>query len=71
MTVPDATLHRGIDLIAVQRATTLQWPCPELTGEKQRYAGREMTAAGWSTQEIADRLGVADRTVIRCRGGGS
>jgi DNA-directed RNA polymerase specialized sigma24 family protein len=64
---PGATWHRGIDLIAIERAMSRRGRCPALTDEEQRYAVTEMTAAEWSAQEIADRLGIASRTVTRWR----
>lgn len=70
---PGATWHRGIDLIAVERAMGTEGPCPALTDEELRYAVVEMTAADWSASAIADRLGIASRTVTRWReepGGG-
>lgn len=73
MTLPGATWERGIDLIAIQRAMTPHWPCPELTEAEQRAAERAMTEADWSSEQIAERLGIAARTVTRWRGedGGS
>lgn len=65
--LPGATWHRGIDLIAVERAMSRREACPELTEEERRYAERQMTAAEWGAEEIADRLGVAHRTVTRWR----
>jgi DNA-directed RNA polymerase specialized sigma24 family protein len=64
---PGATWHRGIDLIAIERAMSLRGMCPALTDEEQRYAVEEMTAAEWSAEEIADRLGMSSRTVTRWR----
>jgi AraC-like DNA-binding protein len=73
VTLPGATWERGIDLIAIQRAMTRHWPCPELTEEEQRAAERAMSEAEWSAADIAGRLGVSERTVTRWRGeeGGS
>ncbi|WP_433859910.1 helix-turn-helix domain-containing protein [Streptomyces kronopolitis] len=71
---PGSTWHRGIDLIAVERAVRSWGLCPELTEDEQRYACREMTEAGMSAAVIAERLGIADRTVTRWReaeGGGA
>ncbi len=64
---PDSTWHRGIDLIAVERAMSGRGPCPVLTDEEKRYACREMTGAEMSAREIAERIGVAERTVTRWR----
>ncbi|MFE0766122.1 helix-turn-helix domain-containing protein [Streptomyces smyrnaeus] len=65
--LPGSTWHRGIDLIAVERAMSGRGPSPALTEEEKRYACREMTRAEMSAREIAERLGVADRTVSRWR----
>ncbi|NGO67844.1 helix-turn-helix domain-containing protein [Streptomyces boncukensis] len=67
MMLPGATWHRGIDLIAVERAKSGRGDPPVLTEEEQRYACREMTDEGLSASFIADRLGVAQRTVTRWR----
>ncbi|QKW07003.1 hypothetical protein HUT18_11910 [Streptomyces sp. NA04227] len=71
MMFPGSTWHRGIDLIAVERALSGRGPCPALTEEEQKYACREMTEAGMSGSVIAQRLGVADRTVTRWREAGA
>jgi hypothetical protein len=62
-----ATWVRGVDLVAVERATSLCGVCPQLTPEEQRYAAQRMTAAERSASEIAGRLGIAERTVTRWR----
>lgn len=73
--LPGATWHRGVDLVAVERAMSRRGQCPELTEQEQRYAIGVMTDAGWSASEIARRLGISARTVTRWRdepeGGGS
>jgi DNA invertase Pin-like site-specific DNA recombinase len=62
---PGSTWHRGIDLIAVERAMSGRGPCPELTDEEQQYAAKAMAEAGHSIRTIAERLGISDRTVSR------
>lgn len=62
-----ATWHRGIDLIAVTRVLEGEGPLPELTEDELRYAVVVMTDRGLGAQEIADRLGVTQRTVVRWR----
>lgn len=59
------TWVRGMDLVAIERAMSMCDVCPTLTPEERRYAVREMTAARWSAREIAERLGIAERTVTR------
>lgn len=71
--LPGSTWHRGVDLVAVERAMSGRGPCPDLTEDEVRYAVGEMTKASWSAVQIAERLGVAERTVTRWRdspGGG-
>lgn len=62
-----ATWHRGVDLIAVERALRGVPPIPELTEDEQRHAVTVMTAAEMSARDIAARLGIAARTVTRWR----
>ncbi|WP_433916898.1 helix-turn-helix domain-containing protein [Streptomyces sp. NBC_01744] len=62
-----ATWHRDVDLIAVERFMRGVPPVPELTEDEQRYAAVLMTQAGVGGEEIAQRLGVAARTVTRWR----
>ncbi|WP_327123739.1 helix-turn-helix domain-containing protein [Streptomyces sp. NBC_01727] len=62
-----ATWHRDVDLIAVERFMCGVPPVPELTEDEQRYAAVVMTQAGVGGEEIAERLGVAARTVTRWR----
>ncbi|MEU9033833.1 helix-turn-helix domain-containing protein [Streptomyces sp. NPDC048352] len=66
---PDcATWHRDVDLVAVERVTRGDHPLPELTEVEQRYAVVVMTRdAGMGAEEIAERLGIAERTVTRWR----
>ncbi|WP_158834990.1 helix-turn-helix domain-containing protein [Streptomyces sp. NRRL S-350] len=64
--VPEgATWHRGVDLVAVRRALSMRGPCPELSEEEQRYAVVEAARTGVPGPAIAERIGVADRTVTR------
>lgn len=65
--LPGATWHRGVDLIAVERVLRGVLPLPELTEDEQRYAVLAMTEADLSASVIADRLGIATRTVTRYR----
>lgn len=68
MSIPvEATWHRGIDLVAVKRMVYGMVPRPALTEEEQRYVCRAMSQTDWSAAEIAERLGVAERTVTRWR----
>lgn len=67
MIFPGSTWHRGVDLIAVERAASGRGVCPELTDDELRYAADVMTSAGESAEEISERLGVTTRTVIRWR----
>ncbi|MEU5834542.1 helix-turn-helix domain-containing protein [Streptomyces diacarni] len=60
-----ATWYRGVDLIAVERIVTGTRPFPALTQDEQRYAVVTMTSARVPVSEIADRLGIAERTVQR------
>ncbi len=69
MIFPGSTWHRGIDLIAVERAMSGRGGCPELTDEELRYTADEMTSAGMSAVVIGERLGIAARTVTRWREG--
>ncbi|MFE4329699.1 helix-turn-helix domain-containing protein [Streptomyces sp. NPDC056831] len=62
-----ATWHRDVDLIAVERVIHGLVPLPELTEAEQRYAAVVMTRAGLDAEEIAERLGISDRTVTRWR----
>ncbi|MGW6416348.1 helix-turn-helix domain-containing protein [Streptomyces sp. NPDC055055] len=62
-----ATWHRGVDLVAVERVRSADYPLPELTDQEQRYAVVVITLDGLSAEVIADRLGVAERTVTRWR----
>ncbi|MFF1834153.1 helix-turn-helix domain-containing protein [Streptomyces sp. NPDC058231] len=62
-----ATWHRDVDLIAVERFMGGAPPVPELTEDEQRYAAVLMTQADVGAEEIAQRLGVAARTVTRWR----
>ncbi|MFC9604617.1 helix-turn-helix domain-containing protein [Streptomyces niveus] len=64
---PGATWHADIDLVAVDRAMTGHLPRPVLTDGEQRYAIREMTAAGAIAKDIARCLGITERTVTRWR----
>ncbi|MFB8347995.1 helix-turn-helix domain-containing protein [Streptomyces niveus] len=67
MILPGATWDKGIDLVAVERAALCRGACPQLTDEEQRRAVKVMTEAGKGAAEIAERLGMADRTVTRWR----
>lgn len=62
-----ATWHRGIDLVAVERAVRGVPPLPTLTEEEAREATLRMTEADLSASVIARRLGVTERTVVRWR----
>ena len=62
-----ATWDKGIDLVAVERAALCRGACPPLTDEERRRAVKVMTEAGKSAAEIAERLGMAERTVTRWR----
>ncbi|MFC8463359.1 helix-turn-helix domain-containing protein [Streptomyces sp. NPDC057250] len=62
-----ATWHRDVDLVAVERVASGSWPLPVLTEKEQRYAVVVMTRAGLGESVIAERLGVAERTVDRWR----
>lgn len=62
-----ATWFRDVDLIAVERVTRGDRPLPELTEVEQRYAALVMTQSGYGAEEIAERIGVVDRTVTRWR----
>ncbi|MDN3056912.1 helix-turn-helix domain containing protein [Streptomyces sp. SRF1] len=66
---PGATWHRGVDLIAVERMVRGVLPLPELTEDEQRYAALEMAKQRVSERTIAERLGVAERTVVRWKAG--
>lgn len=63
-----ATWHRGLDLVAVDRALSGVPPLPVLTEEEQRHAVATGTERGLSAGELAERLRVAARTVSRWRG---
>lgn len=65
--LPYATSHRGIDLIAVGRYLTNTPPLAELTEDEQKYAAEQLTAAGLGSREIAKRLGINARTIVRWR----
>ncbi|MEU0275970.1 helix-turn-helix domain-containing protein [Streptomyces sp. NPDC006307] len=63
-----ATWYRDVDLIAVERVVRGVPPLPELNDAEQRYAVVVMTRdAGMGAEEIAERLGIAERTVTRWR----
>ncbi|MEU8870505.1 helix-turn-helix domain-containing protein [Streptomyces javensis] len=66
---PGATWHRGVDLIAVERAVRGALPLPELNEDEQRYAALEMAKQRVPERTIAERLGVAERTVVRWKAG--
>lgn len=59
--------HPGIDEAAVQRVVLGIRPLPVLTRDEARLACWYLTADGCSAPEIADRLTVAQRTVVRWR----
>lgn len=63
-----ATWHRGLDLVAIDRALSGVPPLPVLTEEEQRHAVARGTERGLSTEELAERLCLAPRTVTRWRG---
>ncbi|WNI34190.1 helix-turn-helix domain-containing protein [Streptomyces sp. ITFR-6] len=66
--LPGATWDKGIDLVAVERAALCRGACPALTDEEKRRTVLVMTEAGRSAEDIAARLGMAERTVGRWRG---
>ncbi|MDH6189204.1 hypothetical protein EES44_24675 [Streptomyces sp. ADI96-15] len=57
------TWDNGVDLAAVERATSMRGACPPLNRAEQRRAVRVMTEAGWSEVAIRKRLGLSERTV--------
>ncbi|MGV1009109.1 MAG: DUF1173 family protein [Dermatophilaceae bacterium] len=58
---------RVVDLVAVRRAVDNPGVSPPLNRAEQTMAVRALAAAGASDPQIADRLGVSDRTVLRWR----
>lgn len=62
-----ATWHAGMDLVAVRRALSGVPPRPTLREEEERYAVVVGTGRGLSAEELAQRLGIAPRTVVRWR----
>lgn len=67
VTLYGATWDRGVDLVAVERAALGRGSCPPLTDAEKRRAVAVMTEAGKGADEIAQRLGMTDRTVTRWR----
>lgn len=59
--------HPGIDERAVQRVVLGIRPFPVLSREEARLACWHLTTGGCSAPEIAQRLGVAQRTINRWR----
>lgn len=57
-----------IDLLAVDRALRNNTPLTDLELPEKRYAAQLLTADGHSAHDIAERLGVAQRTIVRWRG---
>lgn len=64
---PQATWYRDVDLVAVRRVMQGIRPRPALTDREVRYAVVAMTRAGISAEDIAQRLGLLKRTVVRYR----
>ena len=58
---------RVIDLVAVRRTVDNPGVSPPLNRAERTMAVRALAAAGASDPQIADRLGVSDRTVLRWR----
>ncbi|MFD4315066.1 helix-turn-helix domain-containing protein [Streptomyces sp. NPDC058548] len=56
-----------MDLVAVERAALCRGVCPPLSEAERRRTVQVMTEAGKSAVEIAERLGMSDRTVTRWR----
>jgi transposase-like protein len=65
--LPGSTWDKGIDLVAVERAALCRGACPPLSEDEKRRVVLVMGEAGKSVPEIAERLGVAHRTVTRWR----
>lgn len=65
--LPGATWHKGIDLIAVERVVTGSPPFPDpasLREDEQLEAVRRFQGPA---HVLADRLGIAERTITRLR----
>lgn len=69
---PDGELSKGrgadvIDMVAVRRTLDGDPRGPDLTAREKTLAVGVLAARGTSDPQIADRLGVSDRTVLRWR----
>jgi len=63
-----SSLHaRVVDMVAVRRALDGRNQATGLTAPERSVAVRTMAARGQTDPQIADRLGVSDRTVLRWR----
>ncbi|MEU5093704.1 MULTISPECIES: helix-turn-helix domain-containing protein [Streptomyces] len=62
-----ATGVPGVDFLAVERVVNGDLPLPHLNEAEQELAARLMTREALGAEEIAERLRVEPRTVVRWR----